>query len=102
MNRIQAKMQIELKYSLNNAILITQLNKTLYTSLFQKTEILGKTLEFPRVKRDYMDDNQRNENTPLIPALRKNDPCSDRKLARSLPYSLSHVVIKHLTRTRRR
>ena len=33
MNRIQAKMQIELKYSLS-AILITQLNKTLYTSLF--------------------------------------------------------------------
>ena len=33
MNRIQAKMQIELKYSLS-AILSTQLNKTLYTSLF--------------------------------------------------------------------
>ena len=33
MNRIQAKMQIELKYSLS-AILITQLNKTLYTLLF--------------------------------------------------------------------
>ena len=81
MNRIQAKMQIELKYSLG-AILITQLNKTLYTSLFEKTEILGKALEFPRAKRDYMDDNQRNENTPsLFPALRKSDPCSDRKLA---------------------
>ena len=33
MNRTQAKMQIELKYSLS-AILITQLNKTLYISLF--------------------------------------------------------------------
>ena len=33
MNRTQAKMQIELKYSLS-AILITELNKTLYTSLF--------------------------------------------------------------------
>ena len=33
MNRIQAKMQIELKYSLS-AILSTQLNKTLYTLLF--------------------------------------------------------------------
>ena len=32
-NRTQAKMQIELKYS-PSAILITQLNKTLYTSLF--------------------------------------------------------------------
>ena len=33
MNRTQAKLQIELKY-LPSAIIITQLNKTMYTSLF--------------------------------------------------------------------